>query len=629
MARTGVPSATPSTGPFRGAVGGEKLPAGRPAHKTPPQDLGQSRWPSSISKALKNECNIQHRAFALLTVDDDGKPRVYASPLLKRYEQRIFPTRLCEEIVAIVAGVYPEHGRQSGTSNCDAEHDVDDTSPALCDEGAMSRGISPFGRRGSILAKMNRREGHGLKRRRSSADFYSTSTAMERSPSDPGDDSDSGAHDDTNPNTKILYLANTEVVDQFFETRFKQLQQLVCKVVAKAWIKVIEPKKQTNFPYNKGNDKKPPWWPDDVKHKEPDHLMKPERLKLVMTLLRLRKVPIEKLEAATKEVSGNIPKDKQPLLAEIYKVAKMEERYVNGELSHDANTWVAASDSILMSPKQKVPTPPSDRDDVPNRGAQRKRGSGQSGGEEGQSTLVSPVGSMGLQGPQEAISIRSKSADSNNAEIPFSGLPRSTGSTRSIIASTGYPQYTQPAMEDPPHFMNSQSMNMPQGYPYMQRGSFGPSSPMLPMRRSHPFHSTPPPPPPSGMYDGWPPQMPNSLMGSQMFNAYGTGSNTPPTQPPGPSQYQLLPPLSGAALPPLHQQHQTTQDIVTDRAPQQYEQSIPHPQLRAQSLSHPHQPGHSMLDFQSFSNRGYTNMNGSEPPGGMVEDLKRERMGGN
>jgi Protein of unknown function (DUF2841) len=139
----------------------------------------------------------------------------------------------------------------------------------------MARAISPFDRRESSLAKMNRREGHGLKRRRSSADFYGAPTAMERSSSDPGDDSDSGAHDDTNPNTKILYLANTEVVDQFFETRFKQLQQLVCKVVAKAWIKVIEPKKQTNFPYNKGNDKKPPWWPDDVKHKEPDHLMKP------------------------------------------------------------------------------------------------------------------------------------------------------------------------------------------------------------------------------------------------------------------------------------------------------------------------------------------------------------------
>jgi hypothetical protein len=285
-----------------------------------------------------------------------------------------------------------------------------------------------------------------------------------------------------------------------------------------------------------------------------------------------------------------------------------------------------------MSPKQKVPTPPSDRDDILNRGAQRKRGSGQSGGEEGQSTLVSPVGSMGLQGSQEAISIRSKSADSNNnTEIPFSGLPRSTGSTRSIIASSSYQQYTQPAMEEPPHFINGQSMNMPQGYPFIQRNTFGPPSPVLPMRRSHTFHSTPPPPPPPppGIYEGWPSQMPNSLMGNQMFNAYGTGSSTPPTQPPGPSQYQLLPPLSGAALPPLHQQHQTAQDIVADRASQQYEQSIPHSQLRAQPLSHPHQSGHSMLDFQSFSNRGYTSMNGNEPPGGMVEDLKRERMSGN
>jgi hypothetical protein len=146
----------------------------------------------------------------------------------------------------------------------------------------MSRAVSPFDRRGSMPAKIGTREGHGsraMKRRRSSAGFYGASTRMERTSSDPGDDSDPGAHEDTNPNTKILYLANTEVVDQFFETRFKQLQQLVCKVVAKAWIKVIEPKKQTNFPYNKGNDKKPPWWPDDVKHKEPDHLMKPGELR--------------------------------------------------------------------------------------------------------------------------------------------------------------------------------------------------------------------------------------------------------------------------------------------------------------------------------------------------------------
>jgi hypothetical protein len=285
-----------------------------------------------------------------------------------------------------------------------------------------------------------------------------------------------------------------------------------------------------------------------------------------------------------------------------------------------------------MSPKQKVPSPASDKDDMPNRGAQRKRGSGHSGVDENQSTLVSPVGNMGLQSSQEGISIRSKSADSTtNPEIPFSGLPRSNaGSTRSIITSSSYQQqYVQPApMEEPPQFIGGQSMNMPAGYSYMPRSNFGPPSPVLPMRRSHTFHSTPPPPP--GIYEGWSPQMPNSLMGNQMFNAYGAGPNTPPSQPSGPSQYQLLPPLSGAALPPLHQQHQPAQDIVTDRPPQQYEQGMPHSQLRAQSLSHPHQPGHGMLDYQSFpTSRAYGNMGGSEPTSGMVDDMKRERMGGN
>lgn len=96
--------------------------------------------------------------------------------------------------------------------------------------------------------------------------------------------------------------------------RLDQMQQLACKVILKAWIRAIEPKKQSNYPYV-GSDKKkrqdpekssqkkrskpkdgpaaPPWWPtahedwwrsmphpecgtmDEVRHKEPDHLRKP------------------------------------------------------------------------------------------------------------------------------------------------------------------------------------------------------------------------------------------------------------------------------------------------------------------------------------------------------------------
>jgi hypothetical protein len=74
---------------------------------------------------------------------------------------------------------------------------------------------------------------------------------------------------------KPLMIGNAEEVTTFLETRFRQLQQLCCKIVAKQWIKVIEPKKQTRYPYNRGEESKPEWWPADVRHKEPDHLMKP------------------------------------------------------------------------------------------------------------------------------------------------------------------------------------------------------------------------------------------------------------------------------------------------------------------------------------------------------------------
>ena len=78
---------------------------------------------------------------------------------------------------------------------------------------------------------------------------------------------------------KPLLISNVNDVTFFLETRFRQLQQLCCKIVAKAWIKVIEPKKQTRYPYNRGEESKPDWWPDDVRHKEPDHLMKPGMLR--------------------------------------------------------------------------------------------------------------------------------------------------------------------------------------------------------------------------------------------------------------------------------------------------------------------------------------------------------------
>ncbi|OBT60584.1 hypothetical protein VE03_10152 [Pseudogymnoascus sp. 23342-1-I1] len=60
----------------------------------------------------------------------------------------------------------------------------------------------------------------------------------------------------------------------------------------KAWVKVLEPKKQSTYPYTKGVQKSPPWWPavtgpNKIRHKELDHLNKRERIILLMHIMGL------------------------------------------------------------------------------------------------------------------------------------------------------------------------------------------------------------------------------------------------------------------------------------------------------------------------------------------------------
>lgn len=157
-----------------------------------------------------------------------------------------------------------------------------------------------------------------------------------------------GPPNSSNPEYKALIIGDYAEVTAFLETRFRQLQQLVCKIVAKAWIKVIEPKKQTRYPYNKGEDSRPTWWPDDVRHKEPDHLMKPERISLLMIMLRCGKVPTNRLELATAEVAAFIPPDKINLLREIYRVAREEERFRCREIPGETRIFVAATASVNL-----------------------------------------------------------------------------------------------------------------------------------------------------------------------------------------------------------------------------------------------------------------------------------------
>lgn len=132
-----------------------------------------------------------------------------------------------------------------------------------------------------------------------------------------------------------IYLATHNDRTSFFELRLQQMQSVVCKTIAKAWIKVIEPKKQSYHPYKLGEAAKPAWWPAGSRHREPDHLFLPERKNLIIGLLRSPHTNISALQTATAEIPSRIIRpDKAALLMDVYAVAREEEnmRYSGADL---------------------------------------------------------------------------------------------------------------------------------------------------------------------------------------------------------------------------------------------------------------------------------------------------------
>ncbi|AMD18938.1 HBR037Wp [Eremothecium sinecaudum] len=82
-----------------------------------------------------------------------------------------------------------------------------------------------------------------------------------------------------------LCVSTSSSAEKYFNLAFRLLRQLPCKQISKCWIKVIEPKKKARYPYTLGEKSKPTWWPKGVEHREPDHLQKPDRLTLMITIM--------------------------------------------------------------------------------------------------------------------------------------------------------------------------------------------------------------------------------------------------------------------------------------------------------------------------------------------------------
>lgn len=88
------------------------------------------------------------------------------------------------------------------------------------------------------------------------------------------------------PQEAIIFIKDSQFLRRYYEKVFQNLQQTNCRMLAKVYVRLVEPHKQVNHPYNgrkvvaggklelSPEESKPPWWPPEVRHREPDHLLK-------------------------------------------------------------------------------------------------------------------------------------------------------------------------------------------------------------------------------------------------------------------------------------------------------------------------------------------------------------------
>lgn len=162
-----------------------------------------------------------------------------------------------------------------------------------------------------------------------------------------------------------ISVRDRDILRRYYEKVFINLQQTNCRVIAKAYIKRVEPRKQVLHPYNgrkilNGNtqqfhpdETKPLWWPSGVSHREPDHLPKAgeiarfpttsitadrqkERIRLLVHILtELRTshgITAQRLREADQTIRRQIsPVERLQILDEVYRVREEEEKFLDGE----------------------------------------------------------------------------------------------------------------------------------------------------------------------------------------------------------------------------------------------------------------------------------------------------------
>lgn len=319
---------------------------------------GVRRPPISIDKALREHCYIPAKSYFVAVVLDDDTTAYFAGP-----------TSIPEQDVPDFFQMHRYLRCLKRQGSGIAAHQYEDSSVPFDDYHGYPAGPHYPSRRG-----YDRR--HVLQ----GPDLFDDETLFLKTRKRPrGHLQRREMEDDDAPipitsSKKGIKIGNSQDVWKFYDQRFRNCQQTACKLIAKAWVKAVEPKKQSNHPYTGSDEKAPDWWPkawgptrdEKVRHKEPDHLYKKERVHLLNHILRMVVEPnakqhpdiqklnlnVAKLEEVTMDALSTFFADKEntnnakkkPYLKEIFKVAKFEERYKNGEIDADTVVYIMADD---------------------------------------------------------------------------------------------------------------------------------------------------------------------------------------------------------------------------------------------------------------------------------------------
>ncbi|KAF4503882.1 hypothetical protein G6O67_008818 [Ophiocordyceps sinensis] len=315
-----------------------------------PYDVHRRQPPMQIDEALRSHCGIAAKQYFVAAITEEGIPMTFFSPGQKLHDNTIrqfFDANKFQQVMRRI---------DSGAD------------PMLDDGFGFEDGA--YGRPGTF----NRVR--AVERRRSSAldDWESPARQGRKRPRARHPINEDDDMPMTVSSRKGIKVGDSEAVWNFYEQRFKNCQQTACKLIAKAWVKAVEPKKQSTHPYTGSDEKAPDWWPkpwgptkdDKVRHKEPDHLYKRERVHLLAHILRLVVEPnakqhpdiqklglnVNKLEETTNEALSAFFMDnetnakKRPYLNEIFKMARQEERFKNGEIDDTTEVYVMAEDKL-------------------------------------------------------------------------------------------------------------------------------------------------------------------------------------------------------------------------------------------------------------------------------------------